>query len=58
MNNKQIYDQKYIKEHYYRPGVTIKKEYEDLIKDRAKDLEKSVNEYIVDLIMTDLNNRH
>ena len=57
MNNKQKYDQEYIKNHYYRPSITIKKQYEDLIKDRAKDLDKSVNEYIVDLILEDLDKR-
>lgn len=48
MNNKQKHDKKYCKLHYYQTLVRIKKEYEDLIKDRAKDLSKSVNEYIVD----------
>lgn len=57
MNNKQKYDNEYCKSHYYQTLVRIKKEYEALIKDRAKDLEKSVNEYIVNLIMEDLDKK-
>lgn len=57
MNNKQKYDRKYHEEHYKRISLVVKKEYGDIIKDRAKDLGKSVNEYIVDLIMIDLDKR-
>lgn len=57
MNNKQKYDTEYCKTHYYMPKLRIKKSYEDLIKDRAKDLNKSVNEYIVDLIISDLDKK-
>lgn len=57
MNNKQKYDIEYDKSHYWLPKIRIKKEFEELIKDRAKDLDKSVNKYIIDLIMEDLNKR-
>lgn len=57
MNNKQKYDSEYCKSHYYQILVRLKKEYENLIKDKAKDLNKSVNEYIVDLILEDLDKR-
>lgn len=57
MNNKQDYRNKYDKEHYARTTILTSKEIKDLIKDRAKDLEKSINEYIVDLIMQDLDKK-
>lgn len=57
MNNKQKYDSEYCKSHYYQILVRLKKEYENLIKNKAKDLNKSVNEYITDLIMEDLDKR-
>lgn len=57
MNNKQKYDNEYHKKHYKRISIVVKKEYDDLIKDRATDLKKSVNSYIVDLIMKDLDKR-
>lgn len=57
MNNTQDYRNKYDREHYARTTILTSKETKELIKDRAKDLEKSVNEYIVDLIMEDLDKR-
>lgn len=51
MNNKQKYDSEYKKKNYDRTTILTKKGVKDLIKDRAKDLDKSVNEYIVDLII-------
>lgn len=57
MNNKQKYDMEYRKNNYKQFTISVKKEYGDIIKDRAKDLDKSVNQYIVDLIMDDLDKR-
>ncbi len=57
MNNKQIYDREYDKNHYDKVLLRLPKDYKDLIKDRALDLKKSVNQYIVDLIMNDLDKR-
>ena len=57
MNNKQKYNTEYNREHYAKITINIKKDYKDIIKDRATDLKKSVNSYIVDLIMKDLDKR-
>jgi len=57
MNNKQKYDRAYEKEHYDKILLRLPKDYKDIIKDRATDLKKSVNSYIVDLIMKDLDKR-
>lgn len=57
MNNKQKYDAQYHKEHYERINILVKKGFKDLVKDRAMDLDKSISQYIVDLIMQDLNKR-
>lgn len=58
MNNKQKqYKNEWEKANYDKVLLRLKKPYKDIIKDRAKDLEKSVNEYIVDLIMEDLEKR-
>lgn len=57
MNNSQKYKQEYEKSHYWLPKVRIKKEYEDIIKDRALDLNKSISQYIIDLIMADLDKK-
>ena len=51
------YNENYKKEHYQEIKVRVKKPYKDIIIDRAKDLDKSVNTYIVDLIMKDLDKR-
>lgn len=34
-----------------------KQKYGEIVKDSAKDLDKSVNQYIVDLIMADLDKK-
>ena len=57
MNNKQKYIKEYEKEHYQEIKLRVKIPYKDIIKDRALDLKKSVNQYIVDLIMNDLDKR-
>jgi len=57
MNNKQKYIKAYEKEHYQEIKIRVKIPYKDIIKDRATDLKKSVNSYIVDLIMKDLDKR-
>lgn len=57
MNNKQQYDKNYEKSHYGKFTIRIKKPYDDMVKDIAKDLNKSVNEYMVDLVMADLKRR-
>ena len=57
MNNKQKYNTEYNREHYAKITINIKKDYKDIIKDRATDLKKSVNSYIIDLIMKDLDKR-
>ena len=57
MNSKQKYDEAYKKEHYQEIKIRVKIPYKEVIKDRATDLKKSVNSYIVDLIMQDLDKR-
>ena len=57
MNNKQKYDEAYKKAHYEEIKIRVKIPYKEIIKDRATDLKKSVNAYIVDLIMKDLDKR-
>lgn len=57
MGNNKNYIKLYDKANYGKFTVRVKKPYDDIVRDRAKDLEKSVNEYIVDLIMEDLEKR-
>jgi hypothetical protein len=45
---------KYMAKNYYRPSIMLKRDYETDIKDRAKDLDMSMSEYIQTLIKTDL----
>ena len=40
-----------------RIEILVKNDEKELIKDRALDLDKSVNRYIIDLIMNDLDKR-
>lgn len=58
MNNKQKeYNNNYKKEHYDKFTIRFKKPYGDLVRDKATDLNKSINEYIVDLVISDLDKR-
>lgn len=40
---------------YYRPSINLRREYEELIRNRAKELDMSMSEYIQSLIKKDLN---
>ena len=46
---------KYKRENYYRPSINLRREYEELIRNRAKELDMSMSEYIQSLIKRDLN---
>lgn len=46
---------KYDSKAYYKPTILIKREYQDLITARAKEVNKSVSSYVMDLIKQDLN---
>lgn len=40
---------------YYRPSICLRREYEELIRNRAKELDMSMSEYIQSLIKKDLD---
>jgi len=46
--------QKYMAKNYYRPSILLRREYEEQIHDRAKDLNMSMSSYILELIKKDL----
>lgn len=46
--------QKYDAKTYYRPTIYIRREYTELIKNRAAELNKSTSEYVLSLIKADL----
>lgn len=46
---------KYKRINYYRPSINLRREYEELIRNRAKELDMSMSEYIQSLIKRDLN---
>lgn len=46
---------KYDKKTYYRPTILLRREYEEQIHDRAKDLNMSMSSYILELIKKDLD---
>lgn len=46
---------KYDKKAYYRPTIMLKREFEVLIHNRAKELNMSMSSYILSLIKKDLN---
>lgn len=56
MNNKETYkyQREWQKENYKRLSINIPKAWETPIKARAKQLEKSTNEYVKNLIEKDL----
>lgn len=39
---------------YYRPSINLRREYEDAIRERAKELNMSMSTYIQSLIKKDL----
>ena len=45
---------KYDKKTYYRPTIMLRREYEDAIHNRAKELNLSMSSYILALIKKDL----
>lgn len=40
---------------YYRPSINLRREYEAAIRERAKELDMSMSEYIQSLIKLDLD---
>lgn len=48
---------KYMNKAYYRPSVMLKREYEEDIRNRAKELNLSMSEYIQTLIKKDLDEK-
>ena len=51
---KMISDAKWNAKAYYRPTVCLRREYEDAIRDRAKELNMTMSNYIQTLIKKDL----
>lgn len=48
-------NQKFMAKAYYRPSILLRREYEELIRNRAKELDMSMSEYIQSLIKKDLD---
>ena len=48
---------KYDKKAYYRPTIMLRREFEDVIHDRAKELNMSMSSYIQALIKKDLDEK-
>ena len=46
---------KYNTKAYYRPFIALRREYEPLIRERAKELNMTMSGYILSLIKKDLN---
>lgn len=49
--------QKYMAKNYYRPSIMLKRDYEKDIRNRAKELNMSMSEYIQTLIKKDLDEK-
>ena len=52
---KVISDARWNAKAYYRPTIYLRREYEETIHARAKELDMSMSEYIQSLIKKDLN---
>ena len=48
---------KYIAKAYYRPSICLRREYEEETRNRAKELNMSMSEYIQTLIKKDLDEK-
>ena len=46
---------KYNTKTYYRPSIALRREYEPLIRERAKELNMTMSSYILSLIKKDLS---
>lgn len=51
---KIISDNRWNAKAYYRPSINLRREYEDAIRERAKELDMSMSSYIQALIKKDL----
>lgn len=49
--------EKYKRKNYYRPSINLRREYEEKTRNRAKELNMSMSEYIQTLIKKDLDEK-